>query len=99
IARRDLEAAVAAAIVDDDVLPVLVALAQDALDALGQIPLAVVDRRENRDERLFDGTHVIRTPRIRAFHAATRVRTASRRVRSGPGARPLACQTIRINPR
>src|SRR5207248_3061304 len=43
----DLTRAIAAAIVDDDILPVTIALGKHALDALGQVGLAVINRRDD----------------------------------------------------
>ena len=47
----DLGCPVRAAVVDDDVLPRVVGLGEHALDALGEIPLAVVDRRHHPHQR------------------------------------------------
>ena len=52
ITPRDFERSVRAAIVDDDVLPVLISLGQHALDALGKILLAVIDWSQDADQRV-----------------------------------------------
>ena len=49
ISLRDFEGSIRAAVVYDNVLPVLVSLGQDALDALGKILLAVIDGSQDGD--------------------------------------------------
>ena len=43
---------IVAAVVNDDILPIGIGLRQNTFDALGQILLAVVDRRQDTNQRL-----------------------------------------------
>ena len=51
IGPEDLAGRVGAGIVDQDVFPPIVGLGQHALDAMGKVRFAIVDRRQNRHER------------------------------------------------
>src|SRR6266436_6310227 len=55
ITLRNLKSAVRAAIVNDNIIPVLIALSKNALDAIGQEFLAIINGRNDADERLFGG--------------------------------------------
>jgi hypothetical protein len=55
ITLRDFQCLISAAIVNDSVVPVLIGLGEYTLDALGQVFFAVVNRRDDTDERLMPG--------------------------------------------
>ena len=59
ISLGNLARAVRAAIVDNDIFPIVVALAQNALDAGCQVFFSVVDRRDNADEWLLTGHSIL----------------------------------------
>src|ERR1019366_4057485 len=53
----DLCRAIGTAIIDDDIVPVLIRLGTDAIDAFRQVLSIVVHRRNNTDQRLELATH------------------------------------------
>jgi len=57
LALRDLECPVRAAVVDNNILPELIGLSDNALNTLTKVFLPVVDGRHNANQRFFTRDH------------------------------------------
>lgn len=58
MALHDIERTIGAAVVDADDLEILMRLARDAIEALIEIFLNVIDRYDDRNERIFIAMHI-----------------------------------------